>query len=485
MNTMRRLRLSTLLPVLALVGLSVLAFLDQAALSRAYTNRFESYRLAHELRHSSDELTRLARTYVVTGDPAYEEAYWRVLAVRNGTRPRADGRTIALRTLMERQGFTAAEFAKLAESEDRSNALVTTETIAMNAVKGRFDDGRGGYTRTAEPDLELARRIMHDEQYHRDKAAIMEPIAAFESLLDARTDDTARTARRRSDLLMLLMVGLTAAAVVIVWVSLRHHARALGRAIDDLSTTSDHVNAGAAEVAAASRSLAEGASEQVAAVEEIASSNRQTNLMAAENVGRTRTAGELVAEEQREFAHASARLTEMVSAMEAIDAASGRISRINKVIDEIAFQTNILALNAAVEAARAGEAGLGFAVVADEVRNLAQRSAQAARETATLIEESIATSDSGRAKVAEVAAAIEALTARATTVRTLVEEVRAGSGEQQRAVTRVGQSLEQIEKVTQQSAAAAEEGSAAAEELHAQAGALLDGVTTLGRRVGR
>ena len=153
---MQRLKLMTIGPVIGVVVLALTAFWNQRQLNRSQANRYESYRLAHELRSSSDELTRLARTYVVTGDPAFEQEYWHVLAVRNGEAARLDGQTVPLRTLMERQGFTPAEFAKLKESEDNSNALVKTETIAMNAVKGRFDDGKGGYTREAAPDLVLA-----------------------------------------------------------------------------------------------------------------------------------------------------------------------------------------------------------------------------------------------------------------------------------------------------------------------------------------
>ena len=484
MNTMRLLRLTTLGPVFGLVVLSVLTFLNQHGLNVAQSNRYESVRLAHELRYSSDELTRLARTYCVTGNPAYEQAFWGVLDVRNGMQPRPDGRTIALRTLMQRQGFTAAEFAKLKQAEDYSNALVTTETIAMNAVKGRFDDGQGGYTKRGDPDPAFAQRIMHDEKYHADKEAIMAPIGEFEEMLDRRTESAAAQARRRGDILLLLVIGVATLAAITAWLSIGHHARTLHKAIDELSATAQYVGSGATQVAAASRSLAQGASEQVASVEDIAASARSTSAMATENAGRMQSASDLVAREQEQFSASAELLQGMVAAMEEIDAAGARISKINKVIDEIAFQTNILALNAAVEAARAGDAGLGFAVVADEVRNLAQRSAEAARETATLIDESIARTQSGRRKVDEVAAAIGCLAEESAAVRGLVGEVNAGSREQHRSVEAIGAALGKIESVTQQTAASAEEGSASAEELTAQAGALLDVVGVLGRAVG-
>lgn len=485
MNTLQRLKLTTIGPVIGLLVLSLVAFWNQRSLNRAQANRFESYRLAQELRQSSDELTRLARTYVVTADAEYERQYWHVLAVRNGEAPRPDGRTVPLRTLMERQGFTPTEFAKLKEAEDNSNALVTTETVAMNAVKGRFADGKGGYTRDAEPDLDLARRIMHDPKYHADKDLIMGPIRQFEELIDERTETAVAAARQRTDLLVLLIVGLALLASLLTWLSIAGHARTLRDAVDTLADTAANVGSGATEVAAASQSLAQGASEQVAAVEDISASAQETSSMAGENARRTQAAAGLASREGEQFATATSLLADMVTAMERIDGAASRISKINKVIDEIAFQTNILALNAAVEAARAGEAGLGFAVVADEVRSLAQRSAEAAREAAALIEESSARSQAGRIKVADVNAAIAALAEQSAEVRSLVVEVHGGSREQQRAVERIGDALRQIEEVSQQAAAGAEQGSAAAEQLSAQAAALLDVVGIIGRMVGR
>jgi methyl-accepting chemotaxis protein/methyl-accepting chemotaxis protein-1 (serine sensor receptor) len=158
--------------------------------------------------------------------------------------------------------------------------------------------------------------------------------------------------------------------------------------------------------------------------------------------------------------------------MAGIGESSTKIARIIKVIDDIAFQTNILSLNAAVEAARAGDAGMGFAVVADEVRGLAQRCAKAAQETAELINESIARAAEGKEAASTVAATIRSVTDETESIRALVTEVSEGSEQQARAMDEIATAINQIERVTQDSAANAEEAAAASEELTAQSAEL-------------
>jgi methyl-accepting chemotaxis protein/methyl-accepting chemotaxis protein-1 (serine sensor receptor) len=206
--------------------------------------------------------------------------------------------------------------------------------------------------------------------------------------------------------------------------------------------------------------------------------------MARQNTENSRSAADVVTQAQQKFAETNQVLEQTVVAMGEINTQSGKISKIIRVIDEIAFQTNILALNAAVEAARAGEAGMGFAVVAEEVRNLAQRCAQAAKDTAALIEESIAKSNGGKMKVDQVAAAIRAITEDAGRVKTLVDEVNLGSQEQGRGIEQIAKAITQMEQVTQKTAANAEESASAAEELNAQSGTLKQIVERLTAMVG-
>jgi methyl-accepting chemotaxis protein len=187
------------------------------------------------------------------------------------------------------------------------------------------------------------------------------------------------------------------------------------------------------------------------------------------NAENTHQAAGMMADAEKQVHGANAALDAMVTSMSAIKESSDKVSKIIKTIDEIAFQTNILALNAAVEAARAGEAGMGFAVVADEVRTLAQRSAQAAKDTAVLIEESIAKANDGNQKVSQVTSAIAQITESSVKAKGLVDEVSVASRQQSQGIEQVSQAIAQMEKVTQTNAASAEESAAVSQELSAQA----------------
>jgi methyl-accepting chemotaxis protein len=273
------------------------------------------------------------------------------------------------------------------------------------------------------------------------------------------------------------------AGLAIVWV-IRFVNRELRRASSQLFEGAEQVTSAAAQVSGTSQTLAQGASQQAASIEETSASSEEINAMSHKNVENSQVAAGLVSQSQLKFAETNQQLEQMIIAMSDISSSSDKISKIIKVIDEIAFQTNILALNAAVEAARAGEAGMGFAVVADEVRTLAQRSAQAARDTAPLIEESIAKSKDGKLKVDQVALAIRSITEDSASVKTLVDEMTVGSQEQTRGISQVSHAIAQMQQVTQAAAASAEEGAAAAEELTAQAIAMKEVVSRLTTMVG-
>ncbi|KAF0093865.1 MAG: methyl-accepting chemotaxis protein [Puniceicoccaceae bacterium 5H] len=258
----------------------------------------------------------------------------------------------------------------------------------------------------------------------------------------------------------------------------------LTKAIGTIHAAVDETSSASAEIANSSSHLADGAAQQAAALEQTSASLEQMSGTSDKNARSLHHVAALTNDARAAAETGAEDIHLMSQAMDEIQTASDNIAKIVHSIDEIAFQTNILALNAAVEAARAGEAGAGFAVVADEVRNLAKRSADAARETAALIESSTARSQRGVSISNRVAESLQQIARKVSTVDDLLKEVTGASQKQKQGVQQINLAMGDIDRITQSNAAAAEETASAATEMHAQMDALMESVALLERLTG-
>jgi len=547
--------LAALTLLLCLVLLSVISLKSASdEVARSADLRYRSYLLADELRQSSDDLTRLVRTYAVTGDAKYEKQYFDILDIRNGKKPRPehyeriywdfvaagidkpqpDGATASLQALMKEAGFSEQEFAKLKEAQNNSDALVKNETIAMNAVKGLFDDGTGQFTKKGDPDLELARKLTHDENYHKYKAQVMKPVDEFLELLDKRTSAAVEQAKQAKTHMQYWVTGLVLFSIAFLVVALltvyRRIIAALGGepavasevvkqvAAGDLSVEIPVANTDSTSLLAAMKVMqsnlqkligeiqtnadmvASAAKKMTIAAEDVAcSSNQQSasSLVIAAAMEQLTVSINLISDSANRAQTISGDSELLMNETSGVvSEAVNRIAKIATVVEQ-ASQTvrtlgqeseNVSKIVLVIEAARAGEQGRGFAVVADEVRKLAERTTQStqeittmissmqssARDAVTCIEDAVANVNEGVILTKRVGESVSQLGASSHEVKGVIIDVSSALREQNAASNEIARNVEQIAQTGERNSGAVGAVAKAATELQQLANSLTD-----------
>jgi len=388
------------------------------------------------------------------------------------------------------------DFAKIAQQAivhaDQLLPLVHDDQAraALGAIRGAIEEWQSEFERylmlVGAGDFAGGHALVTDDMTPLvDKIdAAANQLEAGQATLRASSKAAAGRSVSRSEWGTMLLFGLSLLCGVWLGLTIRQINRLLREYAVELGGGAVRVSEEAEQVRQASAALEQGASDQAASIQQTTASSEKVVAAAHQNAEHSAKASHLVQNVRREMGETNGVLEQTMRAMDEIGESSERISKIIKVIDEIAFQTNLLALNAAVEAARAGEAGLGFAVVAGEVRELAQRCATAARDTANLIEESIARSQHGKARLDELTLHIRSIAEGTEAVTALAELVQNGSLEQEHAMQEIGGALLRMQAVTETTAANARRSAETGERLSAQSTSLRNVVEGLDALVG-
>ncbi|MCL5808802.1 MAG: methyl-accepting chemotaxis protein [Deltaproteobacteria bacterium] len=338
------------------------------------------------------------------------------------------------------------------------------KAFSRKVVAGREADTREGRAEALDLTLGLARLNFEKMREHINTLTEIN-----QNLAEKARKEAISTYRKTLFVLLSISGAGLFFGILLMWGISRGVTKPLRTVIEGLIKASNQVSSAAAQVSSSSQSLAEGTAEQASSLEETSSSLEEMSSMTKQNADHANQAKAMMTDASQIVEKVNRHMTDMAGAVGEITRSSEETGKIIKTIDEIAFQTNLLALNAAVEAARAGEAGAGFAVVADEVRNLAMRASDAAKNTSNLIENTIKAVRKGNELTNATQEAFKENATISKRIAQLVDEIATASEEQANGINQVNTAVTEMDKVTQSTAASAEESAAASEELNAQA----------------
>jgi methyl-accepting chemotaxis protein len=416
----------------------------------------------------------------------------------------SSGRSYSLLTRLSAMQGSLQRLLREKDPDEMEKTLAEVENARLKAVELATTYGPAGAGIRAELELLGAEQKLVVDQlllgnsgpayeiylatYNPRYEAVLAALGGYHTGNEAAAVNEERAESQRLHGIVWKGAGSVLVATVFLlawswWMKLRV-ARTLTAVASELSGASGQLSGASAQVASSSNTLAQGASEQAASLQETSSALEEMSSTTRRNAESAGKATQLAREARIAADRGALDMGEMNVAMAAIEHSSAEIAKILKTIEEIAFQTNLLALNAAVEAARAGESGKGFAVVAEEVRSLAQRSAEAAKETALKIEGATAKTAQGVRISAKVTGGLKEIVTKVGQVDDLVADVAAASREQSEGISQVNLAVSKMDGVTQSNAASAEESASAAEQMSGQANELNGTVVQLLRLVG-